>query len=202
MKRSKRLRIFSSLFLGALVLCSLAAAAGGVRGFVLQKSDFSSKYKLSGKAVMSNAKVAKDGGTTLAQLQAWGRITGYKAGFELNTKKAKSSDLKGPIYIVSQANAYASVTGASAAWQASVAGVKTALPAGSKMYTPSGIGDEAFLLTYPEKSGKYTYLTCIYSWRSGAVTATIQTVGLKKKFRIATLGWLVKRQQLHITAAG
>jgi hypothetical protein len=165
------------LYLAAAVLAIAVSGSGGAaaavaadpKQMVLRLADFPAglRFKLDNAHYVDNATAAKSGGTPLATLKKWGRITGYQAEF--------LSNHIGFQYVRSSASAYKTFRGASDALNSYFREIRNAGTPSHPFNLVSlvdGLGDEARLYaTTTESKSIGTIEIYIVSWRHGSVVA-------------------------------
>jgi hypothetical protein len=191
--------VFLSL---ALAFCVVGAAASvSPRRLVIQKSDLSTKFRLTSSKNLTNASVIKQGSASAAQLARWGRAAGYQVMYSLNTSKATVADLRGVLVVQSTASVYASSSGAHAAWLRSIAALQKNLP-GNQQPVRARLGNESASYSYTSKSNGYAYTDFVFSWRSSSFTEGLICAGLRGKITPSMALALVHKQLGRAGAAG
>jgi len=164
----------------ALFLALLTGTASGgtpdAKKMVLQLQELPTGFAVAvGTGYRSIAAAAKeDTNVSLAQLKAWGYVTGYEADFRASGSPGVLRG--GASQIASTVSVYQSASGAERSLASSVAACHVSpyeeLSVGAK------IGDEAHLCEVTTKSGNVKVQVYAVVWRRGRVKGVVLTAGL------------------------
>jgi len=176
MTRSAKTILTSTLFL-ALLSGTASAAHPDPKKMALELAEMPIGFAAGpGTGYQSITTLAQeDASVTLAQLKAWGYVTGYQADFSTGASPGGGSG--GATQIDSSASVYGSASGAEKSLASSVAACRKSpyreLPVGTK------IGDEVHLCSVTEKSGNVTVQVYVVLWRRGRFEGAVLTGGAK-----------------------
>ncbi len=171
------------------------------KSLVLQLADMPTGFGLKSAQYRSNEMVARENNKPLSKILSWGRINGYKVVY---TKPvALSSLLKGPIEIDSTASVYRAARGARASFADSLAGLSKKDPKRKlkQLAVGTGLGEQARLYTYVEKSGGFTIRVFLVAWRTDRFIASVLTGGVDGGIESESAVDLAKGQQARLRRA-
>jgi hypothetical protein len=178
-----------------------ARAAGGETAnpklMVLRLSDLPTGFARVSGHYASNARAVKEssGSTTLAELQRWGRITGYETEY-------RRQALVGLVDVRSAASTYQDEQGAAASLHDSYRVAEASRkPKFQRLSLGGRIGDEGRLYSTTVKQSGFTVILYAITWRYKSVKAQVIAGGVIGTVAPESAVLLARRQQKRIEAA-
>jgi hypothetical protein len=189
-----------SALLLALLLLAAGCMGGGdsasidsseLKGLVLQPSDLPPAFTRFDEG--RQARIDQPGGT-LADVRRFGREDGWKARY----RRAGSPATKGPLVVESKVDVFEDGDGAHDELQAR----RSNLVEGLRLVQAGvDVGDESFVATGTEGSGRFAVRFYLVGWRHENATASVFANGFDGKLALGQVVDLARKQQGHLEAA-
>jgi len=171
-----RLVLSLSLLASSVAVAGVALASTAPQQLVLRLSDLPAGFSVDRKETgpRSNAVVARETTSTLAQLTAWGRIGGYQATF--TREPTLRGLLAGSLQVQSIASVYRTTRGSAA----SFVHTRTACrKAPFKQLSIGGrLGHEAAYCSAQRQSAGQKIAVYVFVWRRDSISAAVLLAGL------------------------
>jgi hypothetical protein len=188
----------SALLLALLLLAagcmggdSAAIDPSELKGLVLQPSDLPPVFTRFDEG--RQARIDQPGGT-LADVRRFGREDGWKARY----RRAGSPATKGPLVVESKADVFEDGDGAHDELEAR----RSSLVEGLRLVQAGvDVGDESFVATGTQGSGRFAVRFYLVGWRHENATASVFANGFDGKLALGQVVDLARRQQGHLEAA-
>ena len=192
MRRLVSLGLLAFLAAGCTGGDSAAIEPSELKNLVLQQQDLSGAFTRFDEG--RQARIDQPGGT-LADVKRFGRQDGWKARY----RRPGSSSTAGPLVVESKADVFDAPDGARDELEAA----RAALPDGLRLEqgTPE-LGDEAFVATGTEGSGRFAVRFYLVRWRHENATASMLANGFEGRFTREQALELAEKQQRRLADAG
>ena len=190
--------------LAILIAIALAAGAGcmggdsaaidkaELKGLVLQPSDLPKTFVRFDEG--RQTRIDQPGGT-VAEVDRYGREDGWKARY----RRPGSSTSKGPLVIDSKVDVFGDSDGA----EKELAAERDDVVEGLRVEGDAdGLGDESFVATGIQGSGRFAVRSYLVGWRHENAAATVLANGFEGKFTRGQALELARKQQARLAAAG
>jgi hypothetical protein len=133
-------------------------------------------------------------GGVLADVERFGRQDGWKARY----RRPGSPSTRGPLVIESKTDVFDDSEGARKELEAE----RKQIPEGFRLDdAAAGIGDESFVATGVQGTGRFAVRFYLVGWREENATATVLANGFEGKFTREQVAELARKQQARIEAA-
>jgi hypothetical protein len=192
----RRLAILAAIVLAAGAACmgddSAAIDKSELKGLVVQPSDLPNAFIRFDEG--RQTRIDQPGGT-LAEVDRYGREDGWKARY----RRPGSPATKGPLVVESKVDVFGDSGGAERELAAEREEVVEGLHVEDER---PGVGDESFVATGTQGSGRFAVRSYLVGWRHENVAATVLANGFEGKFTREQAIELARKQQVRLAAAG
>ena len=203
-RRAALLYAGAVLRLAILVAVVLAAGSGcmgddssaidksELKGLVVQPSDLPNAFIRFDEG--RQTRIDQPGGT-LAEVDRYGRQDGWKARY----RRPGSPATKGPLVVESKVDVFGDSGGA----EKELAAERDDVVEGLRVEGDApGLGDESFVATGTQGSGRFAVRSYLVAWRHENAAATVLANGFEGKFTREQAIELARKQQARLAAAG
>jgi hypothetical protein len=161
-----------------------------LKGLVLQQQDLPRAFMQFDEG--RQARVDQPGGT-LADVERFGRQDGWKARY----RRAGSGATSGPLVVESKIDVFDKADGA----EKELESMRTDLVEGLRLKdSPPGLGDESFVATGTQGTGRFAVRFYLIGWRHDNATAAVFANGFERKFTRDQAIELARKQERRIAA--
>jgi hypothetical protein len=170
---------------------SAAIDKAELKGLVLQPSDLPEAFIRFDEG--RQTRIDQPGGT-LAEVDRFGRQDGWKARY----RRPGSPATKGPLVVESKVDVFGDSDGA----EKELAAEREDIIEGLRVEGDApGLGDESFVATGTQGSGRFAVRSYLVGWRHENAAATVLANGFEGKFTRARAVELARKQQARLAAA-
>ncbi len=171
---------------------SQAIGRSELKELVLQQADLPTVFTRFDEG--RQARIDQRGGT-LADVTRFGRQDGWKARY----RRSGSASTRGPLVVDSRVDVFADADGARDELEA----MRSNLVEGLRLVPGDApeLGDESFLATGTQGSGRFAIRFYVVGWRDENATAAVSANGFDGRFTRDELVALARKQERRISAA-